>query len=705
MTDPIARPTGKVRQTEAGRVVLSVKDLHVTFPSEAGPVQAVRGLSFDLTAGETMAIVGESGSGKSVTSLAIMGLHPRTTRISGSVRLHGEELIGKTDAQMSQIRGDKLAMIFQDPLSALTPVYTIGDQIVEAIQTHYDVPKAKAMARAVELLDLVGIPNPDVRVRSYPHEFSGGMRQRAMIAQAIANDPDVIIADEPTTALDVTIQAQVLEVLKKAQRETGAAVIMITHDLGVVAGMSDRITVMYAGRPVEQGAVDDIFYRPRMPYTIGLLGAVPRLDATNKEPLATLEGNPPSVVNLPPGCPFAPRCPLATSQCRTVEPELEGDPSHLSACWETDRILRDHLTSVDIFPSPVFERAELGAEERASKPTVLQLKDMKRHYPLMKGAILRRRVGTVFAVDGIDLDIVEGETLGLVGESGCGKSTTLLEILNLKAPTGGSIEVFGKETSRLSGRERKEMRRDLQVVFQDPMASLDPRMPIFDIIAEPMGVHGYSKADIEARVMELLDTVGLEESHASRYPQHFSGGQRQRIGIARALALKPKMLVLDEPVSALDVSIQAGVINLLEDLQRKLGLSYLFVAHDLAVIRHIADRVAVMYLGKIVEIGDVTEVYERPAHPYTQALLSAIPIPDPETERTRTRILLQGDLPSPANPPSGCKFRTRCPLFATLPEEKRALCLETMPPLTGLQDAVQDHQVACHYPTVVEVLA
>ncbi len=710
--DPLAPPAAstpappaKTRRTAAGSVVLSVKDLHVTFPSEAGPVQAVRGLSFDLAAGETMAIVGESGSGKSVTSLAIMGLHPRTTRISGSVKLHGEELIGLTDAQLSHVRGDKLAMIFQDPLSALTPVYTIGDQIVEAIQTHYDVPHKQAWDRAVELLDLVGIPNPALRVKSYPHEFSGGMRQRAMIAQAIANDPDVIIADEPTTALDVTIQAQVLEVLKKAQRETGAAVIMITHDLGVVAGMSDRITVMYAGRPVEQGDVDDIFYHPRMPYSIGLLGAVPRLDASNKEPLATLEGNPPSVVNLPPGCPFAPRCPLATARCRTEEPPLEGAGRHLSACWETDHIIADKLTSLDIFPSPVFERTELAPSERQTRPTVLKLIDVKRHYPLMKGAILRRRVGTVFAVDGIDLDIVQGETLGLVGESGCGKSTTLLEILNLKPPTSGSIEIFGKSTGHLSRHERKEMRRDLQVVFQDPMASLDPRMPIFDIIAEPMGVFGFSKSEIESRVMELLNTVGLEEGHASRYPQHFSGGQRQRIGIARALALKPKVLVLDEPVSALDVSIQAGVINLLEDLQQKLGLSYLFVAHDLAVIRHIADRVAVMYLGKIVEIGDVTEVYERPSHPYTQALLSAIPIPDPNTERTRKRILLQGDLPSPANPPSGCKFRTRCPLFASLPEEKRQLCLNEMPPLHDVSGKVKDHRVACHYPTVVDILS
>ena len=310
-----------MRRTTSG-TVLSVRDLHVTFPSEAGLVQAVRGLSFDLAAGESMAIVGESGSGKSVTSLAIMGLHPDTAKITGSITLHGEELLSRNDESMSRLRGESLSMIFQDPLSALTPVYSIGDQIVEAIQVHHDVSKAAATKRAVELLDLVGIPNPEVRVKSFPHEFSGGMRQRAMIAMSIANDPDVIIADEPTTALDVTIQAQVLEVLKKAQQETGAALIMITHDLGVVAGIADRVTVMYAGRPIEQGSVDDIFYRPRMPYTIGLLGAVPRLDATDKKALATLEGNPPSVVNLPPGCPFEPRCPMSTPACTTEEPPL-----------------------------------------------------------------------------------------------------------------------------------------------------------------------------------------------------------------------------------------------------------------------------------------------------------------------------------------------------------------------------------------------
>ncbi len=688
----------KDRRTKAGDTVLSVRDLHVTFPSEAGPVRAVRGLSFDLAAGETMAIVGESGSGKSVTSLAVMGLHPPTTRIEGSIRLHGEELLGNADEAMSKIRGRDVAMVFQDPLSALTPVYTVGDQIVEAIQAHYDIGKSKAWDRAVELLDLVGIPNPKVRAKSFPFEFSGGMRQRVMIAMAIANDPDVIIADEPTTALDVTIQAQVLEVLKTAQKETGAAIIMITHDLGIVAGMAERVVVMYAGRPVEQGSVDDIFYSPRMPYTIGLLGTVPRLDQTSQGALPVLEGNPPSVVDLPPGCPFVPRCPKAIEQCSQVEPELEPTDSmdHLAACHRLNDLVG--MGHADLFPAPELTASDLAEVPREERPVVLELDGLKRHYPLMKGAIYRRRIGTVHAVDGIDLDIREGETLGLVGESGCGKSTTLLEILNLGTPTGGTVNVLGRDTSTLNRRERKQLRRNLQVVFQDPMASLDPRLPIFDIIAEPMGVFGYKKDEIETRVADLLRLVGLEPSHADRYPQHFSGGQRQRIGIARALSLEPKVMMLDEPVSALDVSIQAGVINLLQDLQGKLGLSYLFVAHDLAVIRHIADRVAVMYLGSIVEIGDVDDVYSNPVHPYTQALLSAIPIPDPETERSRHRIVLSGDLPSPADPPSGCKFRTRCFRYAALGEADQARCREVSPELT---QQTGDHRFACHFPVPV----
>ncbi|WP_033291569.1 ABC transporter ATP-binding protein [Amycolatopsis jejuensis] len=702
----LSAETGKPTDT-----VLEVSDLEVSFPSESGRVHAVRGLNYQVAAGEVLGIVGESGSGKSVSSLAVMGLLPPQARVSGSIRFQDTELIGKSDTDLSKIRGKKISMVFQDPLSALTPVYTVGAQIAEALLVHARgaMSKQEASNRAVELLDLVGIPNAAARAKAFPHEFSGGMRQRAVIAIAIANDPDLIIADEPTTALDVTVQAQVLEVLKTAQEVTGAGIVIITHDLGVVAGFADRLMVMYAGRAVEQGPVDTIYAQPRMPYTLGLLGSIPRVDAREKQPLVPIEGQPPSLVNLPSGCPFAPRCPLAIAACREAEPELypitPGNPNapvdttHRAACIRTEEL--GGTDAAEVYGADVIAEAEVASVPRENRSTVLDVQDLQKHYHVTKGVVLKRKVGTVKAVDGISFDIVEGETLGLVGESGCGKSTTLMEILELAAPSAGSVAVLGKDVAKLGGKDRTAIRRDLQVVFQDPMTALDPRLPIGDIIAEPLVTHGFAKAEIAKRVPELLGLVGLRAEHAERYPAEFSGGQRQRIGIARALALEPKLIVLDEPVSALDVSIQAGVINLLDELKAKLGLSYLFVAHDLSVVRHIADRVAVMYLGKIVEIGDVRTVFEAPQHPYTQALLSAIPIPDPAKERERSRIILTGDLPSPADPPSGCRFRTRCFVFSRLSEEDRRKCIDVEPPR---EPRASDHDVACHYARTREVV-
>ncbi len=687
--------------------LLAVSNLSVTFRSEAGDVHAVRSLSYDVRPGELLGIVGESGSGKSVSSLAIMNLLPGHARVTGSVTFQGQELIGQSDAALSAIRGKRIAMVFQDPLSALTPVYSVGNQIAEAILAHDAIGRKAAAEKAVDLLELVGIPNPRQRAAAFPHEFSGGMRQRVMIAMAIANDPALIIADEPTTALDVTIQAQILDVLQKARTVTGAAIILITHDLGVIAGVADRVAVMYAGTIVETGAVDDVFYRPRMPYTLGLLGSIPRADVGARQPLTPIEGTPPSLVSLPTGCPFAPRCPMREAVCLESEPPLvalaNSGPGHSSACHFRETLERTNPSSVDVFPAPPVPDAA-GERPRSERATVLAVSDLVKAYPLMKGAVLRRKVGEVRAVDGISFNIREGETLGLVGESGCGKTTTIMEILNLERPTSGAITVLGKDTARMTASDRLAVRRDLQVVFQDPMASLDPRLPIGDILAEPLRAHGVVAAEVTRRVRELLRLVGLQAEHVNRYPQAFSGGQRQRIGIARALALEPKVLVLDEPVSALDVSVRAGVINLLERLRAELGLSYLFVAHDLAVVRHIADRVAVMYLGRIIETGDVHEVFDRPAHPYTQALLSAIPLPDPRKERQRRRIVLHGDLPSPANPPSGCRFRTRCQRFAhELTEGEQRRCIDE-PPLLQARTGSPDHLDACHYAVVTAVM-
>jgi peptide/nickel transport system ATP-binding protein len=672
--------------------VLSVDDLTVSFPSEQGRVTAVRGLNYQVSAGEVLGIVGESGSGKSVSSMAVMGLLPPQAKITGSIRFQGRELLGRSDGELSQIRGRRISMIFQDPLSALTPVYTVGDQVAEALLVHGAQSRRAAGARAIELLDLVGIPDARRRAQAFPHEFSGGMRQRVVIAMAIANDPDLIIADEPTTALDVTVQAQVLAVLATAREVTGAGIVLITHDLGVVAGFADRVQVMHAGRTVETGPVDEIFYHPRMPYTRGLLASIPRVDTGPRQPLVPIEGQPPSLVSLGPGCPFAPRCPLVIERCLTTEPDLlPVSDTHQCACHRSDAAP----------PAPPVSGDATQGSHRHSR-VVLQVEHLVRHYPVRKGTILRRQVGTVRAVDDISFELREQETLGLVGESGCGKSSTLMEILKLAAPPQGRIEVLGTDVAALDRRRRMQLRRDLQVVFQDPIASLDPRLPVFDVLAEPLSAHGVGAAEIRRKVPELLKMVGLRPEHAGRYPAEFSGGQRQRIGIARALALEPKVLVLDEPVSALDVSIQAGVLNLLSELQVRLGLALLFVAHDLAVVRHIADRVAVMYLGKIVEIGPIDTVYTAPQHPYTQALLSAIPIPDPAKERARERILLTGDLPSPAAVSSGCRFRTRCLRYAALPPDQQARCEQEEPAREQRGEA--EHESACHYAAAHAVL-
>ena len=681
---------------DARRPLLEVRNLSVSFPQRGGEtVRAVRDVSYTIHEGEFLGIVGESGSGKSVSSLAILGLLPGTAQIEGEILFGGRNLLELDDREFSKIRGTELAIIFQDPLSALTPVYTVGDQISEALLLHDSkLTKKAAEARAVELLKVVGIPDAERRARAFPHEFSGGMRQRAMIAIAIANDPKLIIADEPTTALDVTIQAQVLEVLEEAKRITGAAVSLITHDLGVVAGHADRVAVMYAGTLVESADVETIFAAPVMPYTVGLLRSVPNIRTAGTERLVPLEGRPPSLDAPPTGCPFAARCPAAIAICHEIEPPLVpagGGVAHTAACHRSGEIAAGELERAEIFPRPPALPESLLAE--TSDEPIVTVSGLKKHFPLYRGGVFRRKVGTVRAVDGVSFELKEGRVLALVGESGCGKTTTILELMELVAPQEGVITFGGTNIAELTSSSRRALRKDIQIVFQDPAAAVDPRLPVSEVITEPLLAQGVSKDERDRRVYELLELVGLDPAMADRYPHEFSGGQRQRIGIARALSTNPKVLVLDEPVSALDVSIQAGVINLLQDLRDRLGLSMIFVAHDLAVVRQLADDVGVMYLGRIIESGPIADVFDTPRHPYTQALMSAAPIPDPVIERTREKVLLDGDLPSPATQIDGCRFRTRCPLYRLLDEDAQELCNTEYPALTRHGGS----EVACHH--------
>jgi glutathione transport system ATP-binding protein len=676
--------------------LLEVTDLAVTIPTEGGRVEAVRGVSLSLAAGQTLGVVGESGSGKTMLALSVLGLLPDAAQVTGSVRLSGTELLGGSEAQWQRIRGEKVAMVFQDPMTALNPMYTVGWQVAECVLLHRRVSRQAAWRQAVSLLDAAGLPGPDRIAKHYPHELSGGMRQRVVIAMAIANEPDLLIADEPTTALDVTVQAQILDMLAGVRRQTGAAMILISHDLGVVAGVADRVMVMYAGQAVESGPVDEVFAAPRMPYTAGLLASLPSL-AERRDRLAAIGGAPPAGTGYGAGCAFAPRCPAAAEICGTQPGLVSVGPVHLAACHFAagngagPGPVAPTLTwgerpapAVDASASEASANAQASPGAAADGDVVLSARGLAKHYRVRGTGF--RSVAVVQAVDGVDLDLRAGRCLALVGESGCGKSTLARLLLRLDEPTAGTITLNGRELTGLKESQLRGVRRDIQMVFQDPYSALNPRLSVGEIIGEPLTVHRV--ADRAKRTRELLASVGLDPAAGVRFPGEFSGGQRQRIGIARAIALEPGTLVLDEPVSALDVSIQASVLNLLRDLQRDHGLAYLFIAHDLAVVRQVADEVAVMYLGRIVEQGPASVIYARPGHPYTTALMSAVPIPDPPAERARQRILLRGEVPSPADPPSGCRFRTRC-------WKADDRCATETPPLRVVAGG---HRVACHYP-------
>ncbi|TMR99241.1 ABC transporter ATP-binding protein [Nonomuraea basaltis] len=687
-----------VPDREAGQPALSVRNLVVEFTTPAGVLRAVDGMSYEVSCGETLSVVGESGSGKSVSVLAALGLlhTANLRRVSGEVMLAGVDLLTLPEAELRRRLGRDVAMIFQDAISALNPVQRVGEQIAEGLRVHDRALTANAAReRVVELLEMVGVPHPRTRYDQYPHQFSGGMCQRVMIAMAIANRPKVLIADEPTTALDVSVQAQILDVLRLAREETGAGVVLITHDLGVVAETADRVAVTYGGRIVETGDVTSIFTRPRHPYTAALMRSLPRFDST-AERLLPIPGQPPDLTEIPPGCAFAPRCPTARdrSVCLETRPELRADEAGTgaSACHFPDEAATRPGTGAGAAEPPA---APAGAAEAVSESAVpvLEIRDAVSRFPVRSG-VLARATAWVHAVDGVSLRIPAGETLGLVGESGCGKTTLARLVLRLVDPTGGQILVEGDDVGRAGRAGLRRIRRRAQMVFQDPNGSLNPRLTIGDNVAEPLRLQRLPRAQRREEVRELFSRVGLRPEHADRFPAEFSGGQRQRVAIARALASRPRLLILDEPVSALDVSVQAQVLNLLADLQRESGMAYLFVSHDLSVVRQVADQVAVMYLGKIVESGSVARVYDDPRHPYTRSLLASVPVPDPVGRETRSRVPLGGEVPSPVNPPSGCRFRTRCPIAADR-------CSEEEP----LLRAVAGGHTACHLADEVHDLA
>jgi peptide/nickel transport system ATP-binding protein len=670
----VSLPAGGLLQIEGLRTWLAAGELSV---------RAVDGVDLEIRRGETFALLGESGCGKSMTALSILRLLPAAGRIlAGAVRLDGTDLLRIPERQMRAVRGGRIAMIFQEPHTSLNPVLTVGAQVAESLHRHQGLGRRAIAARVVELLDAVGIPDPARRAGEYPHQLSGGMKQRVMIAIALAGEPDLLIADEPTTALDVTIQAQVLDLLRRLQRERGMAILLITHDLGVVAEMADRVAVMYAGEIVEEAACRDFFSHPRHPYSIRLFASLPGVEKRGRR-LEVIPGSVPALTEGFTGCRFEPRCAWAMPHC-TDQPPAWSAPAPGAR-------VRCHLFGprpVTAGPAATKSAAAPGPVAPGHVPeagSLLEVAGLAVHFPIRRG-VLQRVVGQVRAVDGVSLAVGRGRTLALVGESGCGKTTVGRGILQLLRPTGGSVLFEGQDLTRLAGDALRRRRRDLQIVFQDPYSSMNPRMVVGDIVEEGMLALGLvrDRAAREARVAELLRSVGLAPEVRSRYPHEFSGGQRQRVCIARALAVEPKLIVCDEPTSALDVSVQAQILNLLKDLQDRFGLAYLFITHNLSVVEYLAHDVAVMYLGRIVEHGEVGEVLGGPRHPYTQALLSAVPVTDPTTRRPVIR--LEGELPSAASPPVGCHFHPRCP-------RAMAVCRSVYPGSTRVSEG---HTVACH---------
>jgi len=694
--------------------VLEVDGLCTEFHLRHATARAVDTVSFSVRRGECLGLVGESGCGKTTIGLSVLKLLPQVGHItSGTVRLNGRDLVSLDERQMRRVRGNEIAMIFQDPMTSLNPTWTIGRQIAEPVRIHRGVTKKDALKRAVEVLNLVGMPRPAERLSQYPHQLSGGLRQRVMIAMALACEPKLLIADEPTTALDVTIQAQILDLIDSLRQRLNMAVLLITHDMGVIASRTDRVMVMYAGKIAEGAGTGDLFDTIRHPYSEALFESIPRLDQDREQRLYSIPGVPPDLSTRLVGCRFAPRCQYATEVCTDQEPLLspgsglstgsasapavltgEARSEHLFACHHPVAATRAERLA---FHQAGNDRALSGGppiarsldDVSAERDVVLQVSRLEKEYSVTAGAVIQRLVGTVKAVSDVSFSLRRGETLGLVGESGCGKTTIGRLVVGLERPSGGAVHFEGEEISALRGAALRRRRRDLQLMFQDPYSSLDPRMRVGSIVGEPLRIqHIGTRSERDQRVADVLAEVGLSPKAANLYPHEFSGGQRQRIGLARALVLYPKLIVADEPVSALDVSIQAQILNLVRSLQERHDLTLIVISHDLAVLKYLADTIGVMYLGKLVEVGPAEEVYARAAHPYTQGLIDTIPVPDPEVAKTHRSVPVKGELPSSISPPTGCRFRTRCPLA-------QAICAEQEP---GLRLFGTGHHAACHFP-------
>lgn len=678
-----------VNASPSADVLLEIADLTVEFASTGAPVQAVNNVSLKIQHGETLGIIGESGSGKSATAMSVLRLLPEPPArvLGGKILLDGDDLLTADHRHLREVRGRRISMIFQDPTTSLHPSYTIGSQLSEAIRVHQQgLSTGENRQRCVELLTSVGIAPAEERLNQYPHEFSGGMRQRCMIAMAIANQPDVIIADEPTTALDVTIQAEILDLLRVVKSETQAAVIFITHDLRVVAQIADRVAVMYAGSVVESGPAQEVLHDPQHPYTAALLRSLPALHE-RAERQVSIHGSPPDPTDLPAGCSFQPRCDVGVGQtiCQTTRPVLlSTNKLHESACHFSSQ-----TSPVEVDLKRFSARhAKPVSDAEANRVPVLQVKNLEKRFSLRKGLFSSQR--EIVAVDHVSFDVMAGKTLALVGESGSGKSTTAKMILRLHEPTSGEILFDGIDLAKAKGKQLRDARRKLQMVFQDPFGSLNPRLTSRELVAEPLKIQGRFDSDSRARVDLLLDRVRLSPNQWNSRPAALSGGQRQRIAIARALVLDSRFLVLDEAVSALDVSIQAQILNLLADLQSELDLTYLFISHDLAVVRQLADHIAVMFAGRIVEIGTADDIFHFAKHPYTKALLAAIPGTDP-ARQLNERTVSSTDVGIKIAE-HGCPYRLRCPI-------RQDVCSSLTPPLESKDGT--PHEIACHFGEIV----